>query len=294
MKAGTGFQAKSLVTYFIYYIMSTSTPPLKPTMGTEDKREDGSSPGEEDSFASIFRQLSSVSSLSSENTPQWPQGLLSKLSSDDLENTTEEERDLPPGEQLLKRSNPVVPSVLSDDLSVKSDVTVGACNTSNDQSAFYKPFYVIQYNKDGYGEVLEQPPVAATSIRKRCRSKDLFLERKKKAVNFPDSKLMRKTAEKMLLKDNDDTNKIQKSAGCHAEMFADFMDALTPIMCGAPVIKANMASHWTPWPAASSKPWHSSSSIGMHSQPRGCSPKEAASFHNKSFLSTTMSACRAF
>jgi hypothetical protein len=232
---------------------------------------------------------------SSENTHQWPQGLFSKLSSGDLEDATEEARDLPPGEQLLKRSNPVVPSVLSDDLSVLSEVTVGACNKSVHQTAFYKPFYVIQYNKDGHGEVVEQPPVAASSVRKRCRSKDLFPEPKKKTISsLPEPTLMKKTAEKMLLKDNDDANTIHKSAGCHVDMFADMMDALTPLMCGAPDINANMASQWTPWPTASNKPWHSSSSIGMHSQPRGFSPKEAETFHNKSFLSTTMSACRAF
>ena len=239
-------------------------------MGVEDKKEDGPSPGEEDSVASIFRQ---ISSLSSEST-QWPQGVLSKLS-DGTNNTTEEARDLPPGEQLspfLKRSTPVVPSVLSDDLSVKSsDITVSVRAFTPRR----QPFYVIQFNKDGNGEVIEQPQVAAISIRKRCRSKDLF----------PEPRMMKKTVENLLLKDQDDTTKRQRSAGSHLEMFEEFMDALTPSMC-APVINANMGSYLTPW--------HSSSSIDMHHQPRGCSPKQTTAFHHKSYLSTTMSACRAF
>ena len=61
----------------------------------------------EDQVAGIFRGINK--SHESETQGQWPQVLLSKLSGD-LESSNEERRELPPGEQLLVRSNPVANS----------------------------------------------------------------------------------------------------------------------------------------------------------------------------------------
>lgn len=258
--------------------MPLPMPPLKHSLPRPPPaiRASRANRGEEDQVADIFRGIRK-SHASEAPSHQWPKVLLSKLSSDP-EISIEERRELPPGEQLpiLVRSNPVVQAVHSDDLSVKSDITT--CVSLKP----HQPYFVIQFNKDGKAQVLEQPSAAPstplTSNRKRLRSKDVVPAPKqiKKAVQVNKGVDMKK-----------DT-KWQVSAISHLERFAELIEALTPSMCGASAnTKATNLGTMTPW--------HSHSSIDMHYAPqRYQSDKPVVAMYHKSYMTTTLSSCRAF
>eukprot|EP00544_Gedaniella_sp_CCMP2646_P011067 CAMPEP_0202484690 /NCGR_PEP_ID=MMETSP1361-20130828/3702_1 /ASSEMBLY_ACC=CAM_ASM_000849 /TAXON_ID=210615 /ORGANISM="Staurosira complex sp., Strain CCMP2646" /LENGTH=251 /DNA_ID=CAMNT_0049113401 /DNA_START=48 /DNA_END=803 /DNA_ORIENTATION=- len=223
----------------------------------------------EDRWTGIFRGISESAHASETRTHQWPQGLLSKLSGDPG-SSIEERRELPPGEHLLLPANPIFQTVLSDDTSVKADVT-GSYTAG-------QPFYVIHFDADGKGLILEQPLVAPStpraSNRKRLRSKDVV----------PESKQF-KVVETKKKQGQGDDSMWQVSAISPLERFAEVIEALTPSMCVA-VTKTNLGIM---------TPWHSHSSMNMHCVPRRQrSSTQTMPFHHKSYMATTLSSCRAF
>lgn len=246
----------------LHLLTMSSFPPLKHSLPRSPRANRG-----EDRWTGIFRGISE-SHASENRTHQWPQGLLSKLSGDPG-SSIEERRELPPGEHLLLPANPVFQTVLSDDISVKSDVT-GSYTAG-------QPFYVIHFDADGKGLILEHPLVSPStpraSNRKRLRSKDVV----------PESKQFKVVETKK--KQGQDDSMWQVSAISPLERFAEVIEALTPSMCAA-VTKTNLGIM---------TPWHSHSSMNMHCVPRGqCSSTQTMPFHHKSYMATTLSSCRAF
>lgn len=243
-----------------------------------------------DQLASIFRGVteSTTDTSDSEQSHElWPQFILSNLSND-FTCSTEETRELPPGERILMRSNPVIQQVLSDDLSVKSEATTPTKNTSSDP-----PFFTIQFNSNGKAQVFEQlppvvvptPPVEPTAsntinTRKRTRSKENLLPQARQ--------MMKAWEEENKVKENTENNFL--STVSHLEKFAEAIEAFTsPSNICAAATKTNLGIF---------TPWHSSSSMRMHvgtfKRCRSKNPKAKTPFHNKSYLATTASTCRAF
>lgn len=256
--------------------MMNSPPPLThcrhvhSPRASKATRDDDDTRGEHSDrpFEFIFRR---TSSSDSESTAEWPQGLLSKLSTE-----KEEARDMPPGgeHQLLKRSNPVMPTMLSSDL--PDDVSVHKTDSVLNQ----RPFYVIKFDAQGNGQVIEQPLVSFTppiANRKRLRSKDVV----------PIAKQIKKTP--AVQKKKEETSMWYMPDGSHLEKFAEAMEALLlPTMCAGAISKSNLGAL---------TPWHSSASMIIHHEPKACRNRHAhqtSPFQHKSYMATTISACRAF
>lgn len=264
-----------------------SPPPLKhcnafsqDAMGA--KRDDDDTRGDEadryqPNFAVIFRQNSSLTNSTTSET-SWPQGVLSKLTE---RSEGSEARDQSPGEHLmLKRSNPVVPTVLSDpdDVSVKS-----VDSSTNYGLVHHEPFYVINFDSEGKGRVIEQPVVAVpgSSNRKRCRSKEYLPTNLKKKAEA--------------LVGNAAKNKETSMSSYQMPTDASYLERFACVMEAILLHPSTMCASTAPKSLGALTPWNSSASINMHSSSkRHAAHHPTSPFHNRSYMTTTISTCRAF
>jgi len=253
-------------------------------------------------LAAIFRGVTdSTDSMSSEQSHEWPLPILSNISSD-YSSPTEETRELPPEEQILQRSNPImIQHVLSDaeHPSIKTEVSVPIKTVTGEP-----PFYTIQFDKEGNkaqvferaATVVADAPTTKTtfttennalnSTRKRTRSKENLLPRARQMM-----KALEEDQQNQASKENITDNFL--SSVSHLERFAEAIEffASPSTICAAATKPTNLGMF---------TPWHSSSSMRMHDapttshSPNSKKKKATTPFHNKSYLATTVSTCRAF